>query len=250
MPLFKRAVQRFARACGYRIAKIKAPTAAQDETVAMTALLAAVHEPVIFDVGAHHGCFALSLRKAFPRSVIHAFEPFPESFEILKRNTASDPRIVVHNFGLAERSGTRTFHSNSNSATNSLFSTDSSGARIWGEGMLDTQCVVQASFETLDSVVERLGVAQIDLLKLDVQGAEHLVMGGSAVSCERGLIKLIYAEVLAQATYESQMRFDQALAVYYDRGFNLFGLYNTCASNEGRVLQVDCLFTHDACVLK
>ena len=156
----------------------------------MQRLLMGIKEPVIFDVGAHHGRISRAFRKLFPTSTIYAFEPFKESFEQLKANTATDPRIHAFNFGLSDREGTQSFHSNLNSETNSLLSTDKSGSQTWGPGLLETQAVVQTQFKTIDSMMEAMQIPGIDILKLDVQGAEHLVIGGALETCSRGIIVL------------------------------------------------------------
>ena len=44
-----------------------------------------VQRPVVFDVGAHVGESVLFLRRLFPASVIHSFEPSIDSFSTLER---------------------------------------------------------------------------------------------------------------------------------------------------------------------
>src|SRR5947209_19432932 len=53
----------------------------------------------IFDVGANTGQSAIRFGEAFPTSDIYSFEPVPDTFEALKRTTASNPR--VHTFQCA-----------------------------------------------------------------------------------------------------------------------------------------------------
>src|SRR6266478_2356524 len=47
----------------------------------------------IFDVGANTGQSALRFAEAFPSSDIYSFEPVPDTFAALKRNTANNPRV-------------------------------------------------------------------------------------------------------------------------------------------------------------
>jgi FkbM family methyltransferase len=209
----------------------------------MQRLLTGIEEPIIFDVGAHHGHVSAMFRKLFPTSTVYAFEPFEESFKRLKENTASDGKIRPFNFGLSDREGTQLFHSNPSSATNSLFSTDESGSQTWGEGLLETKDVVQAEFKTIDSFVAAMEIPRIDLLKLDVQGAEYLVMEGAVATCEKGIVQLLYSEIITQPTYDGQKRFDEALACFYNSGFDLFNIYNLSPTREGRLRQVDAIFT-------
>jgi FkbM family methyltransferase len=239
----KKAIQQLANKFGYRISRLQNPTSTEDPFVAMQRLLKGIEAPIIFDVGAHHGHISAMFRKLFPSSTVYAFEPFQESFEQLKANTAPDPQIKAFDFGLSDTNGTRPLHSNSSSATNSLLSTDELGSRTWGTGLLETQRTVEAHFKAMDFVVDTIGIPRIDILKLDVQGAEPLVIEGAAATCSRGAIRLIYSEIITQPTYKAQKRFDEALATFYNSGFDLHDMYNMSRSGEGRLRQVDAIFT-------
>lgn len=205
-----------------------------------------VAEPVIFDVGAHQGEISALFRDIFPSAVIHAFEPFPESFATVQRRFAADSRTHVHRHGLSERDSVRKFHSNQSSATNSLLPTDGESSKSWRVGQLETCQVIEAEFKTLDSVMEERNVERIDILKLDVQGAESLVMRGGENAFRHRRVGLIYTEIITQPTYVGQLRFDEALAVFYNMGFDLHGLYNLSLTSQGRLRQLDAIFTQRA----
>ena len=237
----KKTLQKLANRYGYRISRLSNPSI--NAFTAMQHLLMDIKEPIIFDVGAYHGHISLAFRKMFPMSTIYAFEPFEESFEHLKANTASDQRIKAFNFGLSNREGTQAFHSNIMSGTNSLLSTDESGSRTWGKRLLETKETIQAQFKTIDSVVEKMRIPRIDLLKLDVQGAEPFVIEGASEMCRRGIIRVIYSEIITQPTYKDQKRFDEVLASFYNHGFDLYNIYYMSLTREGRLRQVDAIFT-------
>lgn len=236
----KKWIQAIAKKCGLRVSRWT-PDAFEE----MQALLAGVEEPIIFDVGAHHGGVSKVFRQRFPSATIYAFEPFKASFHELKKNTASDAKTRIFNYGLSDQSGTFSFHANTSSATNSLLSTDESSKRVWRPGLMETQQTVEAEFRTLDSVVEELEIPRIDLLKLDVQGAEHLVLAGASRMFARQAIRLIYSEIILQPSYRGQKRFDEALADYYNNGFDLYRIFHLVTSLEGRHCQMDVIFTRN-----
>lgn len=209
----------------------------------MQHLLGCVAKPIIFDVGAHHGHVARHFRSSFPNSEIYCFEPFPESFQRLSENTTNDPAVHVFNFGFSDHIGSLAFNCNLSSATNSLLQTDQIGSATWGEGLLNTEKIINARFETLDSFVAQHKIREIDILKLDVQGAEPMVMLGSTKACSSRMIHIIYSEIIIQPTYAGQKRFDEALAAFYDRGFDLYNVYNMNCTIDGRLRQVDAIFT-------
>lgn len=205
--------------------------------------LTAAPDPIIFDVGAYDGHVSLVFRRLFPTATIYSFEPFINSFRQVWVSTAADPKIHAFNFGLSNISGRSPFHANTRPETNSLFSTDAAGPRTWAAGILETNDVAEAEFKTIDSVMTELEIPRIDILKLDVQGAEYLVMEGAGAACERGLINLVYSEIITQPTYVHQKRFDEALSVFYEKGFDLYQIYNPSVTDEGRLRQVDAIFT-------
>lgn len=229
---------------GYKLTRLEnALVSRTDPFAAMQQLLVGVKDPVIFDVGAHHGSVSLLYRRLFPTSTVYAFEPFPSSFQQLKANVESDPSIRVFNFGLSNRHGIQSLHSNTSSATNSLLATDELGSHTWGPLLLETQEIVEAEFKTVDTVMAQLKIPRIDILKLDVQGAEPLVIAGASSACRLGAIRLIYSELIIQPTYKNQMRFDDLLGVFYGSGYDLYNLYNMCFTPENRLCQVDAIFT-------
>lgn len=213
-----------------------------DAFVAMQRLLQDVQRPIIFDVGAHHGHLAQQFRRLFPDAMIYAFEPFPASFDVLKENLTGTCNISALNLGLSDSRGPRLFHSNSSCVTNSLLATDINGAETWGPGLLETAEIIEAEFETLDTILATMNIPSIDILKLDVQGAEPLVMAGSMEACRQRKIKMIYAEIIIQPTYVGQMRTDRLLGTFYDCGFELFNIYNRSYTRKGLLRQLDAIF--------
>jgi FkbM family methyltransferase len=239
----KRFLQRIAAAGGYRISRIHRTQATDCPFEAMRRLLGGEGCRTIFDVGAHHGVTVRAFRRFFPGARIHAFEPSPESFEVLKAEAARDGGIFPMNVGLADRAGTRRFHSNRSSMTNSLLAVDEAASRTWGPDLLDPIGTFEARFTSVDAVMAELGIPEIDILKLDVQGAEPLVMAGAANALRLGKVRVVYSEIIAQPTYVGQHRFDHGLGVFYDHGLDLYGLYGMDHMPNGRLRCVDAIFT-------
>jgi len=241
----KREIQKLAHYFGYHISKIGRPSPQAGPFVEMTRLCADIAEPTIFDVGAHHGQTAKEFRKHFPTSQIYSFEPFPESFETLRLNTQYNRGIQIFNYGLTDKVGTFAFHSNLSSATNSLLPADELGFKTWGDGLLETQDIVQVQFKTIDEVLAEQDIQTIDILKMDVQGTEHRVLKGALGACADGKLGVVYSEIIIQPTYIGQKRLDEILNIFHDAGFELHNIYNLSCTPNGKLRQVDAIFTRD-----
>jgi hypothetical protein len=58
---------------------------------------------IIFDIGANRGDVALQYKALFPSSVIYAFEPFPETFNILVSNISKVNNIIAYQKAIANK---------------------------------------------------------------------------------------------------------------------------------------------------
>lgn len=237
----KHIINKVAKSLGYQISRVSCDTI--NPFSEMKRLCSHIERPVIFDIGAHHGQTAQLFRELFPKAEICSFEPFQESFNRLQLVTNNDPNIKVFNFGLSDRNGMLKFQSNPSSATNSLLPTDSNGPETWGKGLLETKRIVEAEFKTLDTVLIEEQIPKVDILKLDVQGAEHLVLKGADSAFAGGSVDLIYSEIITQPTYEGQKRLDEAIGAFYDCGFDLHNIFNLSLTKDGILRQMDVIFT-------
>jgi len=196
--------------------------------------------PLILDVGAHIGLAATRFRELFPRATIHCFEPFPESFEILEKAVGELSPIQLHNLALAATEGQADFSVNRNSATNSLLASDDSAEMYWRSDAPSTTGTLTVPTASLDAFAREHSIAQIEILKMDVQGGEYDVLKGAAELLGRRAIGLIYMELITAPTYIGQRRIREYLELFDAVGYEVFDLYNFGRS-DGRLLQTDVI---------
>lgn len=211
------------------------------DSFAMQARLTAAAEPVIFDIGAADGGVAKVYRELFPQAYIHCFEPFPQAFEGLKRQLGEAPRTICVGQAVAASVGTAALNANASSATNSLLSTDARSAEYWGTGILDTTAQVQVATTTVDHYCEQAQVSRIDILKIDVQGAEWGVLQGAKGMLQQRRVGLIYTELIVCPTYVGQHALHEYLAFFDALGYRLVDFYSPVRRN-GYLLQADAIF--------
>jgi len=200
------------------------------------------NELTIFDIGAYVGDIALKYNQLFPRSTIFCFEPFPDSYSKLEKNTSSFKNIITINKGLSEHEGYSEFQINSSAPTNSIFKTDKLSELRWGKGLLETIDTIEVEMTTIDSFVKTESIDKIDILKMDVQGAEYMVLNGAKNTLKKGIVNMIYTEIILVPTYEGQIPFEETIKLIKSYGFELFNLYNFSLSKEGQLRQVDAIF--------
>ena len=143
----------------------------------------------VFDVGANVGSWSeIALRK-FKTAEIHAFEISKTTFKSLEERHKKNSRITLNNFGLSERKGEFEYKDyGENSGANSLITdADFHDDRIKPKMLI-------ASVESGDDYCFEHGIKSIDFLKIDVEGAEHLVLTGFSKLMAEGRIKVIQFE--------------------------------------------------------
>ena len=141
---------------------------------------------VIFDAGSNSGFSVLYFRIRHPHARIFALEPDSAAFTKLQINTRNWPGIIARRVALAGTDGSRTFYRSSQSWVSSLLPSEN-----WTSpneaGPID-QVLEDVEARTLRSLMADFGVNRVDLLKLDVEGAEWEVLPQLAHSRSIGAV--------------------------------------------------------------
>ena len=115
---------------------------------------------IILDAGANVGMSAVYFALRYPGATIIAVEPETSNFATLLKNAELFPQIRPINVALWKHEG--------------LVHIQDGGGGHWGmrtiEGKVPTRQAIRAT--TIQALMQHLRVQQIDLLKIDVEGAE------------------------------------------------------------------------------
>jgi FkbM family methyltransferase len=143
-----------------------------EESAALLRAAAGAH--VIFDVGANIGFYSLSWAAGLaPGGTIHAFEPVPVTFDRLRRNVELNDlgdKVLALNFALGSEKSTVTIYLPAFSG--------SSASSLKDLHPEEESVQVEAAVETLDEYFSASGLDRLDFMKIDVEGAELLVLRG------------------------------------------------------------------------
>ncbi len=125
---------------------------------------------IVIDAGANIGTFSI-YASAEKVEKIYAIEPFPETFDQLKKNIAKNDLekvVELKAIALADQTGTRNMDMNEGPSQSRglLQGDDPSGLKV-------------ETF-TLSDFLKQIGHEEIDLLKIDIEGGEHEVFQSSS----------------------------------------------------------------------
>ena len=121
------------------------------------------------DIGANVGLYSLYVASCAPDARILAIEPQPGILDRLRFNLAANPgvKVDVLPIALADREGTVELLLDTN---------DSGGTHIETVTRHESGVSVSVPCRPLLSVLRDAGIASIDVLKIDVEGAEDIVL--------------------------------------------------------------------------
>jgi len=139
----------------------------------------------VLDVGANVGDWSMLAAELLPDATVWALEIMPATFARLRERVGDHARIRCFNLGLADRDGALRMHFDPAASTHATFTEyPQSGT----EQLID--CAVRRG----DGFVREQGIDRVDLLKMDVEGAEHLVLAGLAESLGARRVRFVQFE--------------------------------------------------------
>lgn len=146
--------------------------------------------PIVFDVGASVGEYALEVLSCFGTEVqLYCFEPSKQAYAMLAEKLDGRENAALFNFGFGEEQQNATLYANAaGSALGSVFK------RRLQHFDIDMTCKEEIQIRRLDDFCDEKGIRRIDLLKLDVEGNELSVLRGASSLIESGAIDLIQFE--------------------------------------------------------
>lgn len=143
----------------------------------LLSLLQQLEHPVVLDIGANIGNHTLAF--ATVAASVHAFEPVPHIHALLRRNVEQNQltNVCLHPIALSDSDGEATIH---------MVKAGNFGASGFDQRGNDTE-PVQVTKRRGDALLAELGVAHVDLLKIDVEAHEIYVLRGLMETLRRDL---------------------------------------------------------------
>lgn len=200
----------------------------------------------VLDVGAHHGNYGALLRSLGYEGAIESFEPVSETFQVLSRRAAGDPRWTCHRFGLGSDDETLSINIMARSTFNSLLQPSEYGVQHFTTS-LASEATERVEIRRLDTVLgERVADASRRrmLLKIDTQGYDLAVLQGAGEWIHR--FCALQLEVAVHPIYEGVKNLPEMLAYLGDLGFEIVSLAPVSRTRSGAIVEYDCLLQRAA----
>lgn len=185
----------------------------------------------VLDIGAHIGYYALRCaRLAGQNGRVIAFEPHPRTFQTLSANLRAYPTVTPLQIAVAEAEGSAELYD--------YLMMSASGSLHYDEALRDLQRAqvgeadiaprISSDFaaETftvrtrpIDAVLAELGVSRVDVIKMDIEGAEMAALRGMQTIIANSPGLALVMEYNPQALRAFGFQPEQALAEVMAMGF-------------------------------
>lgn len=138
---------------------------------------------VCVDVGVNKGYYSLLFAKLMKdKGKVLSFEPDPENCYWFRRSILANKYkcIKLYPYALSDKEGTSVFYRGKKSGSGSFFpSKDTTGE------------ILVVKTRRLDNVLKDEGINKVDIIKIDVQGADLLVLKGAERTLKSENVRLV-----------------------------------------------------------
>lgn len=195
----------------------------------------------IIDIGAHAGSFVENIEKYYHIKKAILVEPIKELANDLQKKFNKKEYAVFQNAVSDNNGESLSFQINEFAETSSLFEFNKAMKELENVN-IQLNRVETVTTRTLDSIVNETALQEIDLIKIDVQGAEHLVLKGANNTLK--IAAFLWVEVSFKPLYNGSSTFKDIYEIMDNNGFKLLEISPGHRSPIDELLQADALFVN------
>lgn len=191
----------------------------------------------LVDVGAHEGLYSSRAARFFNLTRTILVEPLPKYAAKLRK--LNFPGAHVVEAALSNKVGEATFTLNKTEQASSLLEINPVMSNAYELDMAVAERI-SVRVNTLDQIAADLKIDTVDLLKVDVQGAERELLAGATKTLRS--TKYIQIEVLVVEHYHGCARFFELDEILKRSGFTLCRMVDFSNDPQGLLLQADAIY--------
>jgi FkbM family methyltransferase len=150
----------------------------------------------IVDLGANIGASVHYFHQRYPGAQILAVEADPSTYRKLVANVSALPGVRCRCLAIGDADGVATFYSSSESCVSSLT------PRSYHEGIPSVERGIQVPVRRLETLLREERIGHVDLLKIDIEGAEFQILGACARLNVRALVGEIHPRLVGRDAAE------------------------------------------------
>ncbi len=178
---------------------------------------------MLVDIGANLGLYTVvSMHHLDPGGRIVAFEPHPQTYEILQKNVAANqnngqacPRVYTFNLAATPESSRLELRLNpENRGDNRMY-------HGTYQGKLEEWDTMPVECRPVDDVLAELGIEEVNFVKIDIQGYEQKAISGFQKTLARSQNVILLSEFWPKGLQESGGSAHEYLQMLEDLGFTL-----------------------------
>ncbi len=169
---------------------------------------------IIFDIGSRDCEQSIEFYKMFPNAQIYAFECNPNTLELCKKNIENyKDRITLIEGAVCDYDGSIKFYPINQQKTITSWKDGNPGASsiFKSNGTYTIEKYIQDEIVTnchrLDSVMEKYNIPRVDIIWMDLQGAELLALKG--LGRYMNDLKFLHTEVSYKEMYSGQVMYKE-----------------------------------------
>ncbi|WP_158992234.1 FkbM family methyltransferase [Mucilaginibacter sp. L196] len=182
---------------------------------------------IIFEFGSRYGEDTMAFADRYPLATIYAFECNPNTLPACRKNISAYNNIILTEKAISDKNGPISFYKIDKEKTETTWEDGNQGASslLEASGKYPVENYVQEKVEvdgiTLFSFIEENNLPAIDILWMDIQGAELMALKGLSDHIQK--VKIIHLEVEFFEIYKDQPLFNDIQNFLFDNDFELLG---------------------------
>jgi FkbM family methyltransferase len=193
----------------------------------------------ILDIGAYRGGFTdMALALLQPDRVV-LVEADPQAVQILTQKYAHNARCRIVHAAIIDQSRPVQLRINTHRDASSVLPINAISAELFGKELQEVERVEVPGL-SLDALFQQERLEQVDLLKVDIQGAEKLLIAGGRLALSH--TRAVYIEVGFAEFYQSSGCFTELHQLLNAHVFKLRSFHECRLGQDGCLAYANALY--------